>query len=135
EVLANGAFGVPYLAEPIGGVRSPLIIITSNSQRELPSAFLRRCIMLDLKLPDKDVQDYFISIGKAHFPELPGELLTQAAEIIIYDRAETQGSTVQTGLAEYVDLLRAVEAHSQESEMQRKSLQLLAPYFLKRAST
>ncbi|WP_300327634.1 hypothetical protein [Accumulibacter sp.] len=54
EALGNGRFSVPPLARAVArpaGAPVPLVIVTSNEERELPAAFLRRCLVLTLRLP------------------------------------------------------------------------------------
>ncbi len=56
EVLGNGGFHVPVLNESVGlrnDVPKPLVIITTNEERELPPAFIRRCLVLNLTLDDE----------------------------------------------------------------------------------
>src|SRR5262249_48654838 len=58
---------------------APLVFITSNGERELPPAFLRRCIQLELQPPARDA---LLEIARAHFPELaPGALESIAAHV------------------------------------------------------
>ena len=59
EVFGNGGFYVPMLGEYVSNnnnnkIPAPLVIITTNAERELPPAFLRRCLVLDMKLDDKE---------------------------------------------------------------------------------
>lgn len=58
EVLGNGGFQVPMLGESVGGKHvkhKPLVIITTNEERELPPAFLRRCLVLNLSLDNREM--------------------------------------------------------------------------------
>lgn len=94
--------------------KAPLVFITSNKERELPMAFLRRCVRLDLKAPDAD---RLIKIGEAHFPKSYKKqktLFERIAEVII-KRAEERAS--ESGMlndvpegpstAEYLDAVAA----------------------------
>ena len=115
ETLGNGAFSVPYRQQPVGlgaNVEPPLVVITTNEERELPSAFLRRCLVLHLQVP-KERQafiDWVMERAAAHSElDCAWEVWNEAAEQLWLDRqaAEAQGVS-RPGLAEYIDLLRAL---------------------------
>lgn len=84
---------------------SPLIFITTNDERELPPAFLRRCIELQLSKPD------FLEVGKAHFEEKDIEIVRKVA--ILLDNTETDSSTESSlrsygpSPAEFIDIVNA----------------------------
>lgn len=131
EVLGNGSFNVPYLGCSIGGGTPPLVIITSNDTRELPKAFIRRCVVHELVLPEgKALNDYFLEVGKAQFPNLDPQIIQQAATLIIKDRESTdQYAQVRTGQAEFVDLLRAL--NQLPPKQQGEACSSLAGFFYK----
>lgn len=142
EVLANGSFTLPW-GEPLhkegtedGTQPAPtLIILTSNEERELPSAFVRRCICLHLVPPKDEQKAEFIAWLKAraiaHFAEMDDAILQRAAELVHQDRiACTAGLGARAGLAEYLDLLRALREISQDVETQGRWLARLSPYAL-----
>jgi len=117
ECLGNGEFQVPYLAEPVRAdpeAEPPLVIITTNEERELPPAFVRRCLVLRLELPEGEAARtaWLAERGRAHFGDrCPGWLYTAAAAEVMAGRdqdASDDGLEIQPGLAEYLDLLRAV---------------------------
>jgi MoxR-like ATPase len=74
ETLDNGKFTVPWIKQTVGaanGVNNrPLVVITTNEDRQLPGAFVRRCMVLDLRLPkDKSVLIRYLKERAAfHFP-------------------------------------------------------------------
>lgn len=114
EILGNNAIEIPWLGETIGGkadVPPPLVIITTNEERELPPAFVRRCLVLNLNLPTDD--DELIQLlkkrGKLHFQQCHDDVLQEAAEQLVKDRnlAREKGVT-PPGQAEYLDMLRAL---------------------------
>ena len=117
EALGNGRFTVTptgTVVERAGGVPPPLVIVTTNDERELPAAFLRRCLVLTLKLPEEDKLVGFLEErGKLHFPKLCAafpDVPTAAAQMLIEDRkAANEAGVYKPGLAEYLDLLRALE--------------------------
>ena len=149
EVLAQRSFRVPPLAEPVGGprVQAPLIVITTNEERELPAAFLRRCIVLTLQAdPRLSYRDWLLARGRAHFARLPDgareelladDMLALAADQLVRDRAAVSAAGLPPpGLAEYLDLLYAVrELLPDDSGAQRAWLQRLSTYaYLKHAA-
>jgi MoxR-like ATPase len=104
---------------------APLIIITTNEERTLPDPFIRRCCVLHLKLPDcvqdngADLEeedrikfvDYFVELGKAHFPKVILEKQIRAcAELLLEDRkyAVLNQVSPKPGPAEFLDFLRAM---------------------------
>lgn len=131
EVLGNRSFHVSSIGHTVScNTVNPLIVLTSNGTRQLPMALLRRCVVLELTLPD-DLKTYFINIGKTHYPDVDEDVLQIAAEQIIQDRNACKGN-IKTGLAEYLDLLSAlVDISSNDIEQQKQWLQTLSSYFYK----
>jgi MoxR-like ATPase len=81
----------------------PLVVVTTNEERELPRAFLRRCVILALSAPDPARLE---QIAKAHFPDLDAELL--AGVKVAYQRIRTEriGANEQPpSVAEFLDAL------------------------------
>lgn len=116
EALGNGGFQVPLARTTVQrpkGMPAPLVIITTNEERELPAPFLRRCLVLTLKLPTgAELKRFVIKRGKLHFPKLSSDhpdLLPGAADLLLEDREMAQSLGLYLpGLAEYLDLLRAL---------------------------
>jgi MoxR-like ATPase len=117
EVLGNRGFTTPF-AEckqvPADKDSAPqvLVVITSNNERELPAAFLRRCVVLEMKVPDKqaDFEKWLLDRGAAQFGAMDGDVRREAAQQVWADRAGSQpGLGGRPGLAEYLDLLRAID--------------------------
>ena len=130
EVLGNNAFAVPLLDKTVAPVgRPPLVVITSNDIRELPPALVRRCVVLELNLPEA-LHDHFVAIGAAHFPDFDDEVLNEAARQILEDREACRESP-KTGLAEYLDLLRALNSTAADTNGQLEWLKHLSGYFHK----
>ena len=136
EVLGNGAFTVPHWKTRVisDRERPPLVVITSNDTRQLPSAFLRRCVLLDLVLPtgEKLVQ-HLTLIGKVHFPKLSATVREHAARQTVSDRANGT-ELVRSGQAEYLDLLRTLGTLTEKESEQIAWLGKLSRYFLKSAN-
>lgn len=128
EALGSGQFTPQGLGEPVKVQGpQPLVVITTNEERTLPDAFIRRCLVLHLDLPkesDKLVAK-LIERGKAHFGELAEPaLLKKAAELLALDRAEAEQRHWRPlpGQAEYLDLVRAVVDQSQGNRKRQKGL-------------
>ncbi|MCM8595751.1 MoxR family ATPase [Accumulibacter sp.] len=118
EALGNGRFGVPPLGRVVSrpkNVPAPLVIVTSNEERELPPAFVRRCLVLTLALPKApaELAEYLVDLGRLHFSALyarhPGVLATAAEQLIGDRRSAAEAGAYTPGLAEYLDLLRVLE--------------------------
>jgi len=113
EALGAGHFPVPGRREPVRASASapPLVIVTTNAERALPEAFVRRCLTLDLVLPKErpELVERLITRGRAHFPGASDDLLLQAAEMLARDReiAIDRGWRPRPGQAEFMDLVRA----------------------------
>jgi MoxR-like ATPase len=90
-------------SEPVrtAAARSPLVFITTNDERDLPNAFLRRCVELVLRPPDLN---RLVAIGGEHFPKVPTKRLEQIAEIVL---AGAAGEKATPSAAEYLDTVRA----------------------------
>jgi len=143
ETLGNGDFAVPYLGQSVrrsSNIPAPLVVITTNEERELPAAFLRRCLVLPLNLPE-DLTGFLCRRGEVHFGGLCTEAVREkAAKMLIDDRriAQDQGWPAP-GQAEYLDLLRAVcKLTEQEPEPTKEAKQLkwlddLGRFVLKKA--
>ena len=116
---------------------SPLVIITTNEERVLPDAFLRRCLVLALALPkdETELRDKLIRRGRAHFPKANESVLSKAAELLVLDRRAASEAQLRPlpGQAEYLDLLRAVlKQYPRNVKDQRAALDDLAEYTLRK---
>jgi MoxR-like ATPase len=115
ETLGNGAFTVPYRKQSVGlgkGVASPLVVITTNAERELPPAFVRRCLVLNLEVPKTESAfiAWLLERAAAHTAlDCVQEVREVAAQQLWGDRQKAKERGVsKPGLAEYIDLLRAL---------------------------
>lgn len=97
-------FYIPETKETIKAKFRPIIIITSNAEKELPDAFLRRCIFHSIAFPDKEMMANIISV---HYPELEQILIEQVLEAFyrIRDINELQK---KPGTAELLDWIGAL---------------------------
>lgn len=79
--------------------KAPLVVITTNDERELPPAFLRRCVELKLEAPKRE---RLIEIGGLHFPAAKTALLEALADLIV-------SAPQPASIAEYLDTVRACD--------------------------
>lgn len=120
EALGNGRFEGPG---DMGTVHRsgtpPLVVITTNEERALPDAFLRRCLVLHLRLPKdpEELRTFLIERGQAHFSECDPKVLAEAARLLVKDRTAWQDrGLTPPGQAEYLDLIRAVTSKHMPGE-------------------
>lgn len=137
ETLGNGAFTVPYLAEQVVlpvDMPPPLVVITTNEERELPGAFLRRCMVLQLELPahEEELKKWLIERGRLHFgKQCSDNVYAEAAKQLCEDREKAINLGLQPpGQAEYLDLLRAVQKIGNSEKEQLEALEAIAPFAL-----
>ncbi len=108
EVLGEERFRAPSRMverEPERQV-APLVIIASNDERDLPDAFLRRCVVMVISFEEGD-SDFLPDRGKLHFPELHPDVVAAAALDLLEDRRHIVDGP-RPGLAEYLDMLRVL---------------------------
>lgn len=122
EALGAGEF-LPYGREDLVKAGSmPLVVVTTNEERALPNAFVRRCLVLPLSLPASGTAliDWLVQRGGAHFPEISEGVRVAAAEQLDRDRRQAveERRLPLPGQAEYLDLLRAVERLSRELKVE-----------------
>ena len=136
DALGHGRFDVPELP-PVVMNRSnrPLVVITTNEDRALPDAFLRRCLVLHLALPSErsHLVAELVARGKVHFPACYEHVLTVAAVQLASDRETLRKRDLAPpGLAEYIDLVRAVTVLRAEPQEQLDMLQRIAKFALQK---
>ena len=93
----------------------PLIIITSNNEKELPDAFLRRCFFHYIKFPDRETMQRIVGV---HFPHLKHELLKEALEVF-FDLREVPGLKKKPSTSELIDWLKLLLAEDIPPEVLR----------------
>ncbi len=116
ESLGNIGFRVPLTGEPVAlpkTAQPPLVVVTTNEERELPAAFLRRCLVLQMNFPEGEHKQikFLTQRARNHATEaeIVDTVLRKAAEHLLKDRkdAELLGP-VRPGAAEYLDLVKAL---------------------------
>jgi MoxR-like ATPase len=95
-------FHVYETHETIVAQDRPIVVITSNNEKELPDAFLRRCFFHYIKFPDRETMQAIIDV---HFPGIQN-LLVQKALDIFYQVREVPGLKKKPSTSELIDWLK-----------------------------
>lgn len=104
-----------YVSVPAGG-KKPLIVFTTNEERELPAAFLRRCLVLSLPFPKKEKASEFLIRERARVwydaKQISDEVCLEVAKIVLDERDRIPDRNVtgaaKPGAAEFLDLVHAL---------------------------
>jgi MoxR-like ATPase len=99
--LDEMVFHIPELDETIRAVHRPIVIITSNAEKELPDAFLRRCVFHYIAFPDKERMRRIVDV---HLPHL-NERLVDVAFQRFYGLRRLEGIRKKPSTSELVDWL------------------------------
>ena len=106
QELDRMEFFVYETKELVRARHRPIMIITSNNEKELPDAFLRRCFFHYIKFPDKETMTDIINV---HFPGLKQELLREALESF-YQVREVPGLKKKPSTSELLDWIKLLLA-------------------------
>ena len=125
-------FFVYETRELISAKHRPVIIITSNNEKELPDAFLRRCFFHYIRFPDKETMRQIVDV---HFPGIKKQLLQQALEVF-FELRETPGLKKKPSTSELLDWLKLLLAEdipleALQSKDDRQTIPPLAGALLK----
>ncbi len=96
------SFDVYETQERIEAQERPIVVITSNNEKELPDAFLRRCFFHYIKFPDPDTMRDIVEV---HFPGIQKQLVTKAMEVF-YELREVPGLKKKPSTSELLDWLK-----------------------------
>jgi len=99
-------FYVYETREMVVAKHRPLVIITSNNEKDLPDAFLRRCFFHYIKFPDRDTMT---EIVKVHYPTLKADLLAAALQSF-YELRDVPGLKKKPSTSEFLDWLKLLLA-------------------------
>ncbi|MBY6128682.1 MoxR family ATPase [Qipengyuania aquimaris] len=102
QELDRMSFDVYETHERIEAKERPIVVITSNNEKELPDAFLRRCFFHYIKFPDRDTMREIIEV---HFPDIQKNLVTKAMEIF-YELRDVPGLKKKPSTSELLDWLK-----------------------------
>lgn len=111
-------FYIPETKETVTATEPPVVIITSNAEKELPDAFLRRCVFHYIEFPGPNLM---AKIVRAHYPDIEDKLLEQAMDAFYHirdlDRLHKKPST-----SELLDWIRALGLSGIPVERIRKEI-------------
>ena len=104
--LGSWEFAVPELDVMVHAGVPPLVVLTTNDERELSKPFVRRCVVLTLERPD---EDRLTEIAGAHFPDGDEDLHRRLAGIVVAIADGTDGAdaAASPSTAEFLDAIRA----------------------------
>ena len=110
-------FHVYETGEVIRAERRPIVIITSNNEKELPDAFLRRCFFHFIRFPDRETMARIVEV---HFPGVKQALLREALTVF-YELREVPGLKKRPSTSEFLDWIRLLMADDLPPEALRQS--------------
>lgn len=102
QELDRMEFFVYETQETVKAIERPIVIITSNNEKELPDAFLRRCFFHYIKFPDRETMQDIIDV---HFPDIQKILVSRAMDIF-YNIREVPGLKKKPSTSELLDWLK-----------------------------
>jgi len=104
--LDEMSFFIPEINETVNAAHRPIVIITSNAEKELPDAFLRRCIFHYIEFPDAPLLE---EIVKVHFPSIRDILLKEALTTF-YSLRKVEDFRKKPSTSELIDWIRVIIA-------------------------
>ncbi len=99
-------FHVYETRETVRARHRPIVFITSNNEKELPDAFLRRCFFHYIQFPDRDTMQAIVDV---HFPNIKQEMLKEALEVF-FGLREIAGLKKKPSTSELIDWLKLLVA-------------------------
>jgi MoxR-like ATPase len=102
QELDRMSFDVYETGETITAKQRPIVVITSNNEKELPDAFLRRCFFHYIRFPDRETMQAIVDV---HFPGIQKALVREALTVF-YDIREVPGMKKKPSTSELLDWLK-----------------------------
>ena len=102
QELDRMSFDVYETGERITAAERPIVVITSNNEKDLPDAFLRRCFFHYIKFPERETMQAIIDV---HFPGIQKVLVTKAMEVF-YEVRDVPGLKKKPSTSELLDWLK-----------------------------
>lgn len=118
--LDEMSFYIPETNETIAAIHRPITVITSNAEKELPDAFLRRCIFHFIEFPDPELMEDIIHV---HFPDIKKNLMEEAMKTF-YSLREIDEFRKKPSTSELIDWIRALIA----GDVPHKNISQEIPY-------
>ena len=117
QELDRMEFYVYETDETIKAVVRPVVIITSNNEKELPDAFLRRCFFHYIKFPDEATMNAIVEV---HYPGIKQKLVAEALKIF-YDMRKVPGLKKKPSTSELLDWLKLLMVEDISAETLREN--------------
>jgi len=99
-------FFVHETGETVKAQHRPVVIITSNNEKELPDAFLRRCFFHYIRFPDRETMERIVAV---HFPDVKKQLVREALNVF-FDIREVPGLKKRPSTSELLDWIKLLMA-------------------------
>src|ERR1700753_1759864 len=115
QELDRMSFDVYETHETVTARERPIVVITSNNEKELPDAFLRRCFFHYIRFPDREVMQAIVAV---HYPGIKQDLVRGALPVF-YDVRDVQGLKKKPSTSELLDWLKLLMAEDIAPEVLR----------------
>jgi MoxR-like ATPase len=102
--LDEMSFHIAELNEEVAAIQRPIVIITSNSEKELPDAFLRRCIFYYIEFPDEQMMERIIRV---HYPDIQEKVVRECIKKFYWIR-QVDGLRKKPSTSELLDWIKAL---------------------------
>jgi len=116
QELDRMEFFVYETGETIKAAKRPIVIVTSNNEKELPDAFLRRCFFHYIKFPDRDTMQAIVDV---HFPNVKQKLVSEALNTF-YQIRDVPGLKKKPSTSELLDWLKLLMVEDIQPETLRE---------------
>ena len=113
QELDRMSFDVYETHETVAAKERPIVVITSNNEKELPDAFLRRCFFHYIKFPERETMQAIVDV---HFPGIQKLLVSRAMDIF-YEIREVPGLKKKPSTSELLDWLKLLLAEDMPLEV------------------
>ncbi|MBR6390014.1 MAG: MoxR family ATPase, partial [Lachnospiraceae bacterium] len=111
-------FYIHETRETVKAKTRPVVIITSNAEKELPDAFLRRCIFHYIDFPDAPLME---EIVRTHFPDVEANLLKNAMDVFYWIRG-LKDVRKKPSTSEFIDWVNALQIGGMDPALIKKNL-------------
>ena len=108
-------FHVYETGETVRATHRPVIIITSNNEKELPDAFLRRCFFHYIRFPDRETMKRIVRV---HYPDIRDQLVQEALEVF-FEVRDISGLKKRPSTSELIDWLKLLMSDDMPEEILR----------------
>ena len=116
QELDRMEFYVYETNETIKAIKSPVVIITSNNEKELPDAFLRRCFFHYISFPDTSTMEKIVDV---HYPKIKSKLVSESLKVF-YELRDVPGIKKKPSTSELLDWLKLLMNEDIKPEMLRE---------------